>query len=1197
MVPVATSRNSFGLEPDDSRPGDIPPADTNRNRLGPCYLLHELGEGGMGRVYLAEMASDRPYARKEQRVAVKVLHSFLAGSEEFVRRFEREATVGVTLESPYVVRTYEAGTETVKGVRTMYIVIEYVEGVSLRRLMQDLGTLPEALLRDLSAEVAQGLAAVHEAGAIHRDIKPENVLITPDHHVKIMDLGIVHLGSADTRLTRTGMAVGTFNYAAPEQLGGEGVGPAADLYALGVLMYEAATGIQPFAAETAAATMWRQYQLVPKRLGDVDGRLSPFIDEIVATLLQKDPSNRSFTAASLDETLRNGESSSWWLERESAVRGRWTGRALRGAAIARDMTFVGRREELATLRGIVSGMAAESSGKVILLDGDTGIGKSRLLDEFVRECESLPLKPTVLYGSCSPDGTGYSGIANAVVDYFGAGAIDSRLAGFVTGPPALVAAFSTLLTGIGIEAAERMSDETVQGLFVELARNLSERRPVVWIVDDVHSASAESQRVIGQLARRAAESRILLVLCGRDFSNRDFYGEVRMLPFAEEMRLAPLAASDVVSLVSQKVSRPSLAEDLGGILAERLDGNPLFVLETLRELDETGTLSEFLRDPASGRRRIDSSAAPSVRSIVSSRLRHVSESERSLLDVAAIIGYEFDPDLISRAIGEPRLAVLQTLSSLERRTGIVRSSRAAFRFELRELRETVYQAMAPLLRAEYHAAIAHAYRLRTGIDKPEETAGLAAVFLATHYLEGKRGDEGLPYVLRALRHLTAAYGADRQALALADIALQAVDQQDARLRCDIQLLRTEFLNRLGRTAEQREAAEDAMAIAARLGDVSLQARAGLGLARCLITSGVYSTAEQILRDSLVWAQESGDRSTETEIVGTIGRICLLSGRLSDARSWFEQQVALARELSDRRLECRALSTLSNLLLSQNEHHQALEYLEREMSIAQEIGYRESEITASFGLGMVRLWRGDHELAEKHLEHQLLLTKDLAQGGALAHFGLVQYWYECGQLDHADKHLHLALDRSEAANLPHFVAYLNLYDGEIKRARGDSSGAREAYLKALEGSRELGAQMTVAECALALGRLLFETGDVESARSYLTESRQLVYQLGLSSPGPLPSAYLALMGDLDPASIPYEPMGRCSSWAELHLLLYQLDCGDFHLARAGELLRRMSAHLNDSDREFFWANNPSARKLSRLEVETSVTRARKSSVDY
>jgi hypothetical protein len=173
----------------------------------------------------------------------------------------------------------------------------------------------------------------------------------------------------------------------------------------------------------------------------------------------------------------------------------------------------------------------------------------------------------VLYGSCPPDGTGYSGIANAVVDYIGVGAIDSWLAGFVAGPPVLVAAFSTLLTGIGIEAAERMSDDTVQGLFVELAHNLSERRPVVWIVDDVHSASAECQRVMSLLARRAAESRILLVLCGRDFRNRDFYGEVRLLQFAEEMRLSPMPASDVVSLVAQKVSRPSLAEDLGGILS------------------------------------------------------------------------------------------------------------------------------------------------------------------------------------------------------------------------------------------------------------------------------------------------------------------------------------------------------------------------------------------------------------------------------------------------------------------------------------------------------------------------------------------------------------------------------------------------------------------------------------------------------
>lgn len=1185
MALVPVSRHSAGPDPDGYEPAAVP-AGAKPMRLGPCRLLHELGAGGMGRVYLAEMSASRPYAGKGQHVAVKVLHPVLARDEEFVRRFEREAEVGASIANPYVVRTFEAGTAVLKGARTMYMVIEYVEGVSLRRMMKDLGTIPEALLRGLSAEVAQGLDAVHSAGAIHRDIKPENVLITPDHHVKIMDLGIVHLESAATRLTRTGMTVGTFDYAAPEQLGGENVGPAADLYALGVVMYEAATGIQPFAAENAAATMWRQYQLVPKRLGDVDGRLSPFIDDVVATLLQKDPATRSFTAGTLAMTLQEGESSTWWLSRDRADQARAAGRPLRNAAIARDLSFVGRAREIAVLDRIIKEMAEGSTGKVVFLDGDDGIGKSRLLDEFVRQSESRPYRPTVLYGSCPPGGSGYSGIANAVVDYFGIGAIDARLAGFVAGPPALIAAFSTMLTGVGLQAGKRISDDTVQGLFAELAHNLSVRRPVVWIVDDVHAASPESRNVISLLARKAADDRILLILSGRNLAGGQLYDELRRLPLTQEITLAPMPATDVIALVAQKVSRPSLAEDLGSILAERLDGNPLFVLETLREFEEDGTLAEFLRNPATGRQRIDSSSGISVRGIISSRLRLLSETERSLLDVAAIIGYEFDPDLIARTTGQPRLAVLQVLASVERRTGVVRSARASFRFDLHELRESIRDSMSQLLRTEYHAAIADAYRARGGDISPADTPGDAAVFLATHYLEGNRDNEGLSFIDAALDHLAASYGADRQALALADLALAALgDRRDA-VRCDIQLRRAECLNRLGRTAEQREAANDAMTTARLLAEPRPLARAGLGLARCLIGLGEYEQAGDLLRESLTYAKAGADRATETEIVGSTGRVCLLSGRLNEARAAFETQVALAREVLDRRLECRALSTLSNLLLSQNEHHEALAYLEREMQIAQEIGYRESEITASFGLGMVCLWRGDHGQAGRHLEHQLSLTRDLAQGGALAHFGLVQYWYECGQLDQADRHLLVALDRSEAANLRHFVAYLNLYDGEIKRARGDSVNAKIALLRALAGSRELGAQMTIAESSLALGRLLLEAGDIDEARAYLVESRDLVNRLHLAAPGPLPMAYLALIGDADPASIEHAIMGRCSGWVELHLLLHRLGRGDAHLARAGELLMKMSAHLVGADRDVFWSSYPNARAFARLNASAS-----------
>lgn len=1180
MAPVVVPRNSTGLAPDTAS-SEPPPTGLAGITLGPCRLIDILGSGGMGQVYLAEMEVDRPYAARGDKVAVKILHSILMGDEEFVLRFDREARVGMSIENLRVARSYEAGAETVNGRHIMYIVIEYVEGVPLRRLINDLGTLSEALLRDLSAEVAQGLAAVHSAGAVHRDIKPENVLITPDHHVKIMDLGIVHLASGDTRLTRAGMAVGTFNYAAPEQLSGEVVGPAADMYALGVMMYEAATHIQPFASENAAATMWRQYQLVPKRLGDIDGRLSPFIEEMVATLLEKDPEKRVFTAEMLEQVLREGESSAWWLSRELAARIAEGGHALRKAGITRDAAFVGRAAELAKLANLATEISEGGSGKVVLIEGDTGIGKSRLLDEFVRRIESTTPRPTVLYGSCPPDGTGYSGIANAVVDYFGVGAIDARLAGFVAGPPALVAAFSTLLTGIGMTAGQRMSDDTVQGLFAELANNISKRRPVIWIIDNVHFASQETQRVIRLLARKAATNQIFLVLSGRSSSALDNIVNDALFSLVDRVNLPALSSREVVELVTQKVSRPSLAEDLGEVLAERLDGNPLFILETLRQFEDDGTIIELIENPAAGRRRIDASAAvASVRGLVLSRIRHLSDEERSLVEIAATIGYEFEPDLVSRVAGEARLGVLQTLAALERRTGIVRSAGSAFRFDLHELREAVYDTMSPMLRVAYHGEVAAAYRARL---EATLVSGPDSVFLATHYLKGHQLAEGLSFVGPALEYFAASYGVDKKGADLADLAIHGMGSAHTVLECEIQLRRAEFLHRLGRTDDQRLAAEAALKTANRLGDDSLRARSGLTLARSQILVGEYSAAEKLLKKSLPLAEANGDRSTEIGIVGSLGRVYLLSGRLSDAHSAFEREIAIARDLSDSRLECRALGTLSNLLLSQNEHDEALHYLEREMAISQKIGYRESEITASFGLGVVRLWRGEHGLAAGHLNHQLSITRDLAHGGALAHFGLVQYWYECGQLAEAERHLQLAMDRAQAANLRHFVAYLHLYDGEIKRALGQLPEALVSYHEALAGSTALGAQMTIAETALAIGRLLLETGDNEGARAFLIQSRDLVNELHLSAPGPLPAAYLATLGDEDPSTIQYEPMGRSSGWVELHLVLHRLGGGMFHLTRAGLILERMSSHLDEQERELFWSSYPNAREYRRISL--------------
>jgi tetratricopeptide (TPR) repeat protein/tRNA A-37 threonylcarbamoyl transferase component Bud32 len=1149
---------------------------------GPCRVIDEIGVGGMGRVYLAELTEDRPYAKRGTRVAVKVLHPALESDEELVRRFARESKLGEKIRHPSVVITHESGIETSSGSPERYIILEYVPGTSLRQVMLQLGTVPEALLRHIAAQIARGLHAVHEAGAIHRDIKPENVLITPEHEVKVMDLGIIHLGKATSQLTQTGMALGTFTYSSPEQLGAEGVTARSDLYSLGVILYEAVSGTQPFSAESFPTVMWRHYELVPPRLATLGVAVTPFLDEVVATLLQKDPAQRFRSAESLAEILEKGEESAWWRARETASGISGQRSALRTARIARETPFVGRREESAVLRDIFHRVAKGPSGATVLLDGESGIGKSRLLAEFVEDLEHSDETATVLYGSCPPDASGYAGIARAVTDHFGKAALASRLGTYLHGPESLISAFASLLAGDVVSGEQRIPDDTVQSLFAELVRGLAERKPVVWIVDDVAFATPELRRVIATIAEQVRDHPILFVLSGSVPAGSEIDTLITSLPHSRRIALTPLPPDAVVSLVREKVHRPGLAEELAGNIGARSRGNPLFIIETLRELEQSGTLGRFIENPSRTRNEIEAlPVGATVRDMLRARLRGVSEPERALLDIAAVLGQEIDADIIARALGQPRLAVLQTFAAVERRTGIVRSVRSSFSFDHPEMREVIYQLIPEILRAEYHSAVADAYRARMATQGIAPPSGEDAFFLARHYLLAGRRSDGLGIVIPALEYLAAQYGTDRQTIELTDVALRELAESQLSLRSQIALWRSDAFNRAGRIEDERKSADAAMAAATTLHDHSLMARAGYAVARAAIAVGDYDGAWAILQTALENAKAGGERRWECEIAGSLGRVHLLCGRVPEAESFFARHIELAREVGDRRLECRALSLMSNMLLALNRQAEASEYLEREMRIAMELGFRDSEITASFGLGMVAIWQGDHGVARKHFEHQLSLSRDLIRVSSLAHLGLVMMWSDCGQLDRMEHHLTNGMDRAETAQMRHFVAYLRMYAGDAERARGNESAAESLYRKAIEESKQLGAQLVVAEATFALGRLQMERGHRDEARDLLREAKDLVDDLKLTVPGPLPAAYLALMGEGSGEGLADLPMGRCAYWAELHLVLGKLGHGEDHLRHAGELLERMSAHLDDAERGRFWANNPTGREYLRL----------------
>jgi tRNA A-37 threonylcarbamoyl transferase component Bud32 len=263
--------------------------------LGDRYtLLEVLGDGGMARVYLAR---DNVLDRE---VALKVLRDQHALDEALVERFRREARNAAALNHPNIVQVYDQGRDD-DG--TYYIAMEYVPGGTLKDRMAREGPLAPREAAGVASRVAVALEVAHGRGIVHRDIKPQNVLLGTSGEAKVADFGIARAASSKT-MTETNLILGTAAYMSPEQVRGEPVGPASDLYSLGVVLYEMLTGRLPYEADDPIATAMKHINDPPPNPREVNPAIPEDMDALVVKLLAKRPEDRYGSAAELVEDLR-----------------------------------------------------------------------------------------------------------------------------------------------------------------------------------------------------------------------------------------------------------------------------------------------------------------------------------------------------------------------------------------------------------------------------------------------------------------------------------------------------------------------------------------------------------------------------------------------------------------------------------------------------------------------------------------------------------------------------------------------------------------------------------------------------------------------------------------------------------------------------------------------------------------------------
>jgi serine/threonine protein kinase/tetratricopeptide (TPR) repeat protein len=1117
--------------------------------LGIYRVGAELGRGGMGAVYRATTTADGPGGPAGSAVAVKVFHDHLSVEPQAFDRFRREAEVGLRIRHPNVVRTHAVGEAQVSGRAVHFIVLELVEGQTLASLREELGTVPEQLRALIADQALAALEEVHAAAIVHRDVKPENVVITPDHRVLLMDLGVARLLESGRTLTQSGEFVGSLAYAAPEQFRPDeaDVGAQADLYALGVVLYELATGRSPFDLRDLPTLLRQKLETGVGPPGAVAADVGPFWNEVVLTATRIAAGERFASATEMRRVLREGEAGPWWRERRQRLGRSDSDAALRRLRVDREAPLVGRTDALAALQRSFD--RARASGGVLLLGGPSGVGKSRLVHDFVERVVSGATPVVVAAGRFAGSGArAYEGFVDALLDLLlpadadpatRGKALAERLRPLVSDTPGLVGPYAEFLLGGLPPGGDGASKDAVLSATTRILQRLSRDRATVVVLEDLHLAGPESVEQLRAVARGVAGHRLFVVgVYSEDEveegSPLDALVSGRADDGIERSCLAPLDEVAAEDLVRAVVRTERAVRSLARPIADRADGNPLLVLEILALLRAEGALVAR----ANGFDLVRPDAARAVpatgRGLARSRLSRLDEEQRETLEAASVLGYEFDAPLLAEILEETRIRLLKRLASLERRHRLlVGAGATGFRFASRSIHEAVYQGIHPGLRAEYHGLVADTLRARVpsadAAPSPE-----AAHALLGHLLEAGRAREAEPWLEAAVDHVVATLHATSAAPFLEKVA-RAYAEAPAERRFSVAMAQWKVFETLAAREDQMRVLESGLALAQRIGAPGPLARVHALRAGSHWYAGDYERAADDARTGLRRAREAGDRKWEATCFHTLGAVAYRRGDLDACTESLAEALRIRREIGDRRGQASTLQALGLVLADVGREGEALPTLEESLRIWREVGEKRGEAAVLMNVG-------------NHLVNSARAKEALP-------------WFEQA----IARHRETGALRSEA------LALANL--GQAQEVLGRIEPAQEAWERALALFQDLGDPNGELAVRTMLGASLGAYGDVQEARVHLEEAVALASRTGAKTKAA--AAHRAL------GSLLHGNGERAAGWSHLERAL-ALDAeargvasrvatlsemGDAALAagRVDEAVRRLTEAADDARR--------------------------------
>jgi tetratricopeptide (TPR) repeat protein len=844
-------------------------------------------------------------------------------------RLLREAQAIAKLSHPNIVSVFDAGEEDA----VPYIVMELIEGASLHEKP------PEDIqaMVNIAIQVCAALEHAHEQDVVHRDLKPENVLVDQDGTAKLMDFGIAR--SMASRLTATGEITGTVFYLAPEIALGQDFDGRADLYSLGVMLYELAAGELPFASGDPLAVISQHLHtsVIPPRARNPE--VPPRLDSLILDLMEKAPEHRISSAREARELLERKD----LLDPEAEE--------AQGIAVIRRIVrgrFVGRDNELQKATSLWN-QALSGEGQTLLISGEPGIGKTRLMRELSTHVEVTG--GNALIGECeSEGGAPYAPFAQIVRKALRRGSENGfNLPEFVLGDllklaPELKPYYPDVPPNPHLEpeAEQQRLFENV----VAFCQNLSDYEPLLLVIDDAHWADSGSLALLKYLAGRTQKQRTLIVATYREVEldeARPFHEtllELNRKRLGTRLKLKRFSADQTRDMLSAIFDSDEITpEFLDGIHGET-EGNPFFVEEVCKALVEQGQV--FHTEEGWDRLSMEEMQIPqSVRVAIQSRVSKFPDEYQDTLNLAAILGREFDFDTLAAASDRDEDTLIDALEAAEQAQLIEEVSGeggATFSFMHALIPTTLAEGVRTLRRRRLHKRAAQAIEA-TRPDDYED--------LAHHFEEAGDEESGRVYYTKAGDRASAAF-ANQEAEDHYRAALE-LEPSDAE-RADLQSALAETIARVGQYDEAIDIWKDTAAKYQNLGNVNRVAWCYTRMARARWWSGDMPGALDLAEQGMEQVEGTEESPEYAALIHETARAHYFLGHAEDAVSFCNRALKMARQSSDRRVEADTLITLG--ILPGVDIEDAIDALKEAIQISQAENLPVEESRAHNNLGVL-----------------------------------------------------------------------------------------------------------------------------------------------------------------------------------------------------------------------------------------------------